>query len=59
MQEATILQMFPYGWVLPDGTVLRERVYAGMVHARNASYFNWVNPHENYAYFRRCGLSVF
>ena len=51
--------MFPYGWDLPDGTVLREQVYSGMVLANNASYFNWINPYADKAYFRKCARHPF
>ena len=53
------MQMFPYGWQLPDGSVLRESVYAGMVAAANASYLHWVSPDERNAFLRKCGLPVF
>ena len=26
-QGATVIQLFPYGWQPPDGSVLREQVY--------------------------------
>lgn len=58
MQEATVLQLFPYRWDLPDGSVIRERYYFGMVLARDMSYFRWVNPHAENAYFRRFVTSL-
>ena len=50
-----MLQLFPYGWDLPDSSVIREQVYSGMAEAINATYFRWVNPDVSLAYFRRCG----
>ena len=52
-QGATVLQLFPYGWDLPDGSVLRERVYSGMAEAVNATYVRWVNLDVRNAHFRR------
>ena len=49
------MQLFPYGWQIWDGSVLREAEYAGMVAAANASYWRWVNPDEENALFHRCG----
>ena len=47
------MQMFPYGWQLPDGTVMREAEYAGMAAAANASYWRWVNPDVQNAFLRQ------
>ncbi len=58
------MQMFPYGWQLPDDTVMREAEYAGMAAASNASYWRWVNPDAQNAFLRQyacrfltCGLA--
>ena len=53
MQGSVALQLFPYGWDLPDGTIMREREYRWIVDAANASYFHWVNPHAHHATFER------
>ena len=49
-----MIQLFPYGWKLPDGSVVREQVYSGMAEAANATYLRWINPSVDDAYFRRC-----
>ena len=48
------LQMFPYGWELPDGGVVREGLYKGMALAAGAGYYRWVNPHAHHAYLHQC-----
>ena len=53
MQDTTVIQMFPYGWQLPDGSIMREAFYAGMAEAANATYFRWMNENPQHAYFRR------
>jgi len=57
-QGATVLQLFPYSWDLPDGSVIREQVYSGMAEAVNATYWRWVNPDVGLAYFRRCACRL-
>ena len=46
------MQLFPYGWQLPDGSVMREADYRGMVEAANATYRRWMNPYPQHAFFR-------
>ena len=53
-QDTTVVQMFPYGWKLPNGIVMRETEYAGMAAAANASYWRWINPHAQNAFLRQC-----
>jgi hypothetical protein len=53
-QDTAVVQMFPYGWQLPDGTVLREAEYAGMAIATNAGYWRWINPDAQHAFLRQC-----
>ena len=53
LQGATVLQLFPYGWKLPDGSVAREQVYSGMAEALNATYVRWINRDVGNAHFRR------
>ena len=48
-----MVQLFPYGWDLADGSVIRERVYSGIADAVNASYHRWVNMDARSAHFRR------
>ena len=50
------MQMLPYGWQLPDGSIMRETEYKGMARAANASYFRWMNPFPEHAYFKRSVL---
>jgi len=57
-QGATVLQLFPYGWDLPDGSVIREQVYSGMAEAVDATYVRWVNTDAGLAYFRRCACGL-
>ena len=54
LQGATVLQLFPYGWKLPDGSVAREQVYSGMAEALHAEYVRWINTDAGDAHFRRC-----
>ena len=54
LQGATVLQLFPYGWGLPDGSVVREQVYRGMAEAANATYLRWINPDVGNSHFRKC-----
>ena len=53
MQDTTEIQLFPYGWQLPDGSIMREAFYRGMAVATNASYYRWMNENPHHAYFRR------
>jgi hypothetical protein len=53
-QDAMVLQLFPYGWQLPDGSVMREAEYAGMAAATNASYWRWINRDAQNAFLRKC-----
>ena len=46
--------MFPYGWQLPDGSVVREAQFSGMVAVANSSYWRWVNPDVQNAFLRQC-----
>ncbi len=46
--------MFPYGWQLPDGSVLREAQFSGMVAVANSSYWRWVNTDAQNAFLRQC-----
>ena len=56
VQNTTVVQMLPYGWQLPDGSIMRETEYEGMARAANASYFRWMNPFPEHAYFKRSVL---
>ena len=47
------MQLFPYGWRLPDGSIMREADYRGMAEAKNATYYSWVNPYPQHGHFRR------
>ncbi len=51
------MQMFPYGWQLPDGSLMREGLFSGMVAAANASYWRWGNPDVQNAYLRQCACN--
>ena len=53
VQDTTVIQMFPYGWQLPDGSIMREAFYSGMAEAANATYYRWMNPYPQHAYLRR------
>ena len=53
LQAATVVQLFPYGWKLPDGSVAREMLYSGMAEALNATYFRWISGDAGNAHFRR------
>ena len=50
---ATTMQMYPYGWNLPDKTTVRGYNYREIVYASEGHYFEWVNPKRENAYFRR------
>ena len=50
---ATTMQMFPYGWRLPDGTTVRGYNYREIVYASECKYLEWVNQRRDYAFFRR------
>lgn len=54
LQGATVIQLLPYGWELPDGSGVREQVYKGMADAANATYVRWINPDAANAHFREC-----
>ena len=53
-QDTTVVQLFPYGWQLPDGSIMREAYFRGMTDATNAPYYRWMNPHPQHACFKRC-----
>jgi hypothetical protein len=50
---ATTMQLFPYGWRLPDGTTVRGYNYREIVYASECAYSEWVNPNRQHAFFRR------
>ena len=50
---ATTMQMYPYGWRLPDNTTLRGYNYREIVLASECPYTEWVNPVRENAFFRR------
>lgn len=50
---ATAMQMFPYGWRLPDGSTVRGYNYREIVYASECHYSEWVNQRREYAFFRR------
>lgn len=50
---ATTMQMFPYGWRLPDNSTLRGYNYREIVLASECPYIEWVNPVRENAFFRR------
>ena len=54
---ATTLQMYPYGWRLPDKTTLRGYNYREIVLASECPYDEWVNPVRENAFFRRSDYS--
>ncbi len=55
LQDATLVQLSPYGWDLPDGSVCRETLYSGIAVALNATYFRWVSHDVQNAFLRECG----
>lgn len=50
---ATTMQMFPYGWRLPDNSTVRGFNYREIVYASECPYMEWVNPVREHAFFRR------
>ena len=50
---AVAMQMFPYGWRLPNNSTVRGYNYREIVYASEGKYFEWVNPVRENAYFRR------
>lgn len=50
---ATTMQMYPYGWKLPDNSTVRGYNYREIVYASEGKYFEWVNPIIENAFFRR------
>lgn len=50
---ATALQLFPFGWRLPDNSTVRGYNYREIVYASECRYAEWVNPHRHMAFFRR------
>jgi Glycosyltransferase 61 len=54
---ATTMQMFPYGWRLPDRTTLRGFNYREIILASECPYEEWVNPVRENAFFRRSDYS--
>jgi hypothetical protein len=54
---ATTLQMYPYGWRLPDNSTLRGYNYREIVLASECPYDEWVNPVRENAFFRRSDYS--
>ena len=42
-QGAVMIQMIPWGWQLPDGTVDRECMFSHQAEAVGARYFHWLN----------------
>ena len=54
---ATMMQMFPYGWRLPDDSTLRGYNYREIVLASECPYYEWDNPVRENAFFRRSDFS--
>jgi hypothetical protein len=54
---ATTMQMFPYGWRLPDNSTLRGYNYREIVLASECPYEEWVNPVRENAFLRRSDYS--
>lgn len=52
-EGAGALQLYPYGWQLPDGSTLRGFNYREIVLARRAVYKEWINTRPDYAFLRR------
>ena len=57
-QNATVVQMFPYGWQLAQpnnltGAVVREAMYMGMATALGGHYSRWVNPFPHNAFLHK------
>lgn len=50
---ATTMQMFPYGWRLPDGSTVRGFNYREIVYASECPYQEWVSQSREHAFFRR------
>ncbi|KAL4441531.1 hypothetical protein ABPG77_002035 [Micractinium sp. CCAP 211/92] len=50
---AVTLQMFPYGWRLPDNSTIRGYNYREIVLASECGYAEWVSQRWDYAFFRR------
>ena len=53
-QGAVVVQMFPWGWHHPDGTVEREGLYRGAAQAVSARYFRWLSPSPADGLLQRC-----
>ena len=52
-QGAVVLQLFPFGWALPDGRQRREEIYVNMLDAANCSHHRWVNGRWDHAFLRK------
>ena len=50
---ATAMQLYPYGWRLPDNSTVRGYNYREIVYASEGKYMEWVNPRRDFSYFRR------
>lgn len=50
---ATTMQMYPYGWRLPNNSTVRGYNYREIIYASEGKYIEWVNPSRVNAYFRR------
>ena len=50
---AVTLQLLPFGWRMEDGSLLRGSDVQNIVHLRQGSHLDWVNPHAEFSFFRR------
>lgn len=50
---ACTLQLFPYGLRRPTGPLLDGNEVTNLVHLRQGTHLNWVNPHAEFSFFRR------
>jgi hypothetical protein len=50
---ATTMQMYPYGWRLPNNSTVRGYNYREIIYASEGKYIEWVNPSRVNSYFRR------
>ncbi|KAL6781333.1 hypothetical protein ACKKBG_A10715 [Auxenochlorella protothecoides x Auxenochlorella symbiontica] len=50
---ASAMQMYPYGWRLSNGAMIRGANYREIVLASDCPYHEWVNHRPGYAFFRK------
>ena len=49
---AVVLQLLPYGWKRPNGTIVRGHGFGNIAQVAGMHYLTWINTRPEYAFLR-------